>query len=122
MSQSVERFSSRVENYAKYRPNYPAEIIPFLRSESVLTDHSVVADIGSGTGKLTELFLKNGNMVFGVKPKKGMRAAAETFLQAYPNFQSLDGTAEQTTLADSSIDLITAGQAFQGFNPSLARA
>jgi SAM-dependent methyltransferase len=121
MSQSVERFSSRVENYAKYRPNYPTDIIPFLRSESVLTDHSVVADIGSGTGKLTELFLKNGNMVFGVEPNKGMRAAAETFLQAYPNFQSLDGTAQQTTLADSSIDLITAGQAFHWFNPSLAR-
>jgi SAM-dependent methyltransferase len=121
MSQSVERFSSRVENYAKYRPNYPTEIIPSLRSESVLTDSSIIADIGSGTGKLTELFLKNGNMVFGVEPNKGMRTAAETFLQAYPNFQSLDGTAEQTTLADSSIDLITAAQAFHWFNPSLAR-
>jgi SAM-dependent methyltransferase len=121
MSQSVERFSSRVENYVKYRPNYPSDIIPFLKSESVLTDRSLIADIGSGTGKLTELLLQNGNTVFGVEPNQGMRAAAERILQHYSNFRSLDGTAEQTTLADSSIDLITAGQAFHWFNPSLAR-
>jgi len=121
MSQSVERFSSRVENYIKYRPNYPTDIIPFLKSESVLTDSSLIADIGSGTGKLTELFLKNGNTVFGVEPNQGMRASAERLLQAYSNFRSVDGTAEQTSLADSSIDLITAGQAFHWFNPSLAR-
>ena len=121
MSQSVERFSSRVENYIKYRPNYPTDIIPFLKSESVLTDSSLIADIGSGTGKLTELFLENGNTVFGVEPNQGMRAAAERLLQAYSNFRSVDGTAEQTSLADSSIDLITAGQAFHWFNPSRAR-
>jgi len=121
MSQSVERFSSRVENYVKYRPNYPTPIIPFLKSESVLTDSSLIADIGSGTGKLTELFLQNGNTVFGVEPNPGMRTAAERLLQAYSNFRSVDGTAEKTSLADSSVDLITAGQAFHWFNPSLAR-
>ncbi len=122
MSKSVERFSSRVENYIKYRPNYPTDIIPFLKSASVLTDSSLIADIGSGTGKLTELFLQNGNTVFGIEPNQGMRAASERLLQAYLNFRSMDGTAEQTTLADSSIDLITAGQAFHWFNPSLARS
>jgi len=121
MSKSVERFSSRVENYIKYRPNYPTDIIPFLKSGSVLTDSSLIADIGSGTGKLTELFLQNGNTVFGIEPNQGMRAASERLLQAYLKFRSMDGTAEQTTLADSSIDLITAGQAFHWFNPSLAR-
>ena len=121
MSQSVERFSSRVENYIKYRPHYPDDIIPFLQSECGLTPDSIVADIGSGTGKLTELFLKFGNLVFGVEPNGAMRAAAETLLIDYPNFRSFSGTAEQTTLADSSVDLITAGQAFHWFNPELAR-
>jgi SAM-dependent methyltransferase len=121
MSQSVERFSSRVENYVKYRPNYPAEIIPFLQSECDLMPDSIVADIGSGTGKLTELFLKFGNLVFGVEPNERMRAAAEKLLVDYSNFKSVSGTAERTTLANSSVDLISAGQAFHWFNPGLAR-
>ena len=68
MSKSTERFSSRVENYIKYRPGYPTEIIGFLQEACDLTPQSVVADIGSGTGKLTEILLKNGNTVFGVEP------------------------------------------------------
>ena len=121
MSGSVERFSSRVENYIKYRPGYPPEIISFLESHCALSSESVVADIGSGTGKLTELFIKHGNLVFGVEPNTGMRAAAERLLGDYSNFRSINGSAEDTTLAYSSVDLIAAGQAFHWFNPALAK-
>ena len=117
MSQSVERFSSRIADYIKYRPGYPPEIVTLLKTECDLTIDSVVADIGSGTGKLTELFLANGNVVFGVEPNVGMRSAAEQILQSSPNFKSIDGSAECTALRDSSIDLITAGQAFHWFDP-----
>jgi len=121
MSKSTERFSSRVENYIKYRPGYPTEIIGFLQEACGLTPQSVVADIGSGTGKLTEILLKNGNTVFGVEPNAGMRAAAERLLSNYEMFKSIDGTAEDTSLRETSIDLITAGQAFHWFDPVLAR-
>ena len=50
----TQRFSKRVENYVRYRPSYPREIIELLRTECDLTVDSVVADVGSGTGKLTE--------------------------------------------------------------------
>jgi len=118
MSQSVERFSSRVDNYIKYRPGYPTEIVTILKNECGLTPQSIIADIGSGTGKLSELFLKNGNAVIGVEPNAGMRVAAEKILESYSSFKSINGTAERTTLDPTSVHFITAGQAFHWFNPA----
>jgi SAM-dependent methyltransferase len=112
----TKRFSSRVENYIRYRPGYPKEILNLLEAECGLTQQSVIADIGSGTGKLTELFLANGNAVFGVEPNREMREAGERLLKKFANFTSIDATAEETTLADASVDFITAGQAFHWFD------
>ncbi|MFX1356803.1 MAG: class I SAM-dependent methyltransferase [Promethearchaeota archaeon] len=110
------RFSSRVENYIKYRPGYPLEIISFLTEKGILKKKSVIADIGSGTGILSEIFLKNGNLVYGIEPNADMRKAGEKLLSKYSTFKSIDGSAEETKLNDNSIDLITAGQAFHWFD------
>lgn len=120
MMDPTKRFSNRVDNYVRYRPGYPAEIVDLLRSDCGLREHSIIADIGSGTGKLSELFLKAGCKVFGVEPNKEMREAGERL--GFPNFTSLAGAAEATTLADHSVDFITAGQAFHWFDPSKCRA
>ncbi len=111
-----KRFSSRVENYIKYRPSYPLEIIDILKEKRVLTENTVIADIGSGTGILTKIFLDNGNQVYGVEPNKDMREAAEKLLQGYTRFSSLEGSAETTGLDENCIDLIIAGQAFHWFD------
>jgi SAM-dependent methyltransferase len=116
----TKRFSSRVDNYVRYRPGYPAEMIDLLRTDCGLTKNSVVADIGSGTGKLSELFLKAGCEVFGVEPNKEMREAGERM--DFPNFTSVDGTAEATTLPAQSADFITASQAFHWFDQAKCRA
>jgi len=118
----IKRFSNRVDNYAKYRPNYPAEVIGLLEAECGLTPASVIADVGSGTGILSELFLKHGNRVFGVEPNREMRAASNKLLAGYPKFSSIDASAEATTLANASVDFITAGQAFHWFDRERARA
>jgi len=117
----TKRFSNRVENYLKYRPTYPPEIIPLLESECGLTTESIIADLGYGTGLLTELFLKNGNPVFGVEPNPEMRAAGEKVLAKYPKFTSIAAVAEATTLPDHSVDLVVAGQAFHWFDRPKAR-
>ena len=116
------RFSSRVDDYVRYRPSYPQEIISLLERECGLNASSAVADIGSGTGFLTKLFLDRGCSVRGVEPNAEMRRAGDAFLSGYPNFQSLDGTAEHTGLPDASLDLVAAGQAFHWFDPAVARA
>jgi SAM-dependent methyltransferase len=121
MKDPTHRFSSRVENYIKYRPGYPTSLIQTLTSECGLASKSVIADIGSGTGILSELFLKNGHRVFGVEPNREMREAGERLLRKHPNFTSVDGSAEATTLPDRSVDLITAGQAFHWFNRQRTR-
>ena len=111
-----KRFSTRVENYIKYRPNYPREIISFLKEKQILLIDSVIADIGSGTGILSEVFLKEGNQVYGIEPNIDMRKAGETQLSQYSNFVSVEGSAENTSLNSSSVEIITAGQAFHWFN------
>lgn len=121
MSKHVNRFTTRVENYIKYRPGYPVEVIDILATECQWTPSSVVADVGSGTGILSELFLKNGNTVFGVEPNEPMRTAAEGLLKTFHNFVSIDGSAEATTLDPQSVDFITAGQAFHWFDQAKAK-
>lgn len=122
MAQSIERFSNRVDNYARYRPGYPPAIIDVLTAECALEPTSTIADIGSGTGKLSELFLSNGNEVFGVEPNSNMRMAAAQMVKTYPNFHLIDGTAEATTLAEASIDFVAAGQAFHWFEADAFRS
>ncbi|MDQ2807495.1 MAG: class I SAM-dependent methyltransferase [Chloroflexota bacterium] len=121
MSDSTQRFSSRVDNYVQYRPSYPAAIVPLLARECGLTPQAVIADIGSGTGLLAVLWLQHGNPVFGVEPNAPMRAAGARLLAGYPAFTSIAGTAEATTLPSASVDFVTAGQAFHWFDPPAAR-
>lgn len=116
MISTVERFSDRVENYVKYRPGYPAEVLELFHHEMNLTESSVIADIGSGTGISSKLFLQNGNVVFGVEPNEPMRLAAEEFLKDFSNFKSVDGTAENTNLPDKAVDFVIAAQAFHWFD------
>ena len=121
-SNSTTRFSDRVADYIKYRPSYPVEIIDLLAEHCGLTPDSVIADIGSGTGILTKLFLENGNPVIGVEPNREMREAAEEYLSDYARFTSLDGSAEATRLPGHSMDFILAGQAFHWFDREKTRA
>jgi SAM-dependent methyltransferase len=116
-----QRFSNRVADYVRYRPGYPSEVLPLLRTECDLRPGHVIADIGSGTGFLSELFLKNGNRVYGVEPNEAMRQAGEEYLASFDSFVSLNGSADATTLEDASVDFVTAGQAFHWFEPTAAR-
>jgi SAM-dependent methyltransferase len=117
-----KRFSNRVADYVRYRPGYPTAVLDLLRAECGLRPEHLIADIGSGTGLLSELFLKNGNRVFGVEPNQEMREGGEEYLQSYPGFASVNGSAEATTLANGSVDFVSAGQAFHWFDPEKTRA
>jgi SAM-dependent methyltransferase len=116
-----ERFSSRVDDYARYRPSYPPPALELLRERCGLVPGAAVADLGSGTGILTALLLEAGAEVFAVEPNERMRAAAEAQLCHHPRFHSVAGSAEATTLAPASVDLLVAAQAFHWFDAQRAR-
>jgi SAM-dependent methyltransferase len=118
---SIHRFSSRVDSYIRFRPSYPNQIIDTLERDCGFTKDSIVADIASGTGIFTKLLLEHGNRVFGVEPNAEMRNAGEEFLSDYPNFTSVNGTAEATTLDASSVDFVTAAQAGHWFDRRKSR-
>lgn len=120
-SNATSRFSDRVENYIRYRPGYPPHVIETLRTECGLTSAHVIADIASGTGIWTKLLLENGNPVYGVEPNSDMRDAGQRLLTEFPNFTSVEGKAEATTLADASVDFVTAAQAAHWFDRARAR-
>jgi SAM-dependent methyltransferase len=119
---STTRFSDRVEDYKRYRPSYPAEIVPFLEQHYGLSaaEYSI-ADIGAGTGISSRLFLDHGYRVIGVEPNQEMRQAAIADLQQFETFSIQDGTAEHTGLDDGSIDVLMAAQAFHWFDKAAVR-
>jgi len=119
---ATSRFSNRVADYVRYRPGYPPQLIQALQDEAGLTSQSIVADIGSGTGISAGLFLQLGCTVYGVEPNTEMRAAAEARFAGETRFHSIAATAEATSLADDSVDLVTAGQAFHWFDRERTRA
>jgi SAM-dependent methyltransferase len=117
----TERFSGRAEAYRRFRSRYPREIVPVLEERCALTHESIVADVGAGTGMLAELFLENGNRVFAVEPNPDMRSVCEELVERYPHLTCVDGTAEDTRLADHSVDFVAVGRAFHWFDQEKCR-
>jgi ubiquinone/menaquinone biosynthesis C-methylase UbiE len=122
MKDSTQRFSDRVETYVKFRPGYPSALVQTLLQKTGLEAGAGVADVGSGTGIFTQLLLDQGLRVFAIEPNANMRNAAEVLFANYPHFISIDAPAENTGLADNSLDLITAAQAFHWFNNATTKA
>jgi SAM-dependent methyltransferase len=114
------RFSDRVENYVKYRPGYPAEVLDFIAAECGLQPGSAIADVGAGTGIFTAMLLQRGYKVYAVEPNAAMRQAAVTNFAGNEHFFPVDGTAEATTLTDGCVSLVVCAQAFHWFDQEKA--
>jgi len=109
------RFSNKVENYIRYRPDYPAEFFKYLIEVAKLPPNASIADIGSGTGISSKPLLELGYTVYAVEPNEAMRLAAEKLLSSFPQFISMDASAEASSLESDSVELVLAGQAFHWF-------
>jgi SAM-dependent methyltransferase len=117
----TQRFSSRAENYARYRPDYPAAALDWMAAGCGLREGWKLADVGSGTGLLSRQLLERGCKVFAVEPNEEMRKTGERLLSSYPGFVSVAGRAEATGLPPQSMDCVVAGQAFHWFDRQRAR-
>ena len=119
-SGSNDAFTGRAQAYTQARPGYPNEAVEYIRA--LAPPSAVYADVGAGTGKFTELIAKHGNSIFAVEPNGDMRAELRKTLAPFPNATIVDGTAENTTLADNSVDIITNAQVLNRVDINAFRA
>ena len=115
MDEAVDRFKGHAKAYTAGRPDYAKALIDCLYDQYGISQSSVIADIGSGTGKFTKQLLDRGSVVYSVEPSDDMRFIAEKELSGYPNFNSIKGDAEYTCLEAGSVDFVTSAQAFHWF-------
>lgn len=116
MMANETNFNGKSVVYSKFRPDYPDQLLKNLITDNNLHQNSVVADIGSGTGIMTKKLLEFGFKVFAVEPNDEMRVAASDNLKDYKQLILVNGSAENTTLKDNSVDIIVVAQAFHWFD------
>jgi len=105
-----DHFSPVATDYAKYRPHYPAALFDWLAS--LTTAHTLAWDVGTGSGQAAlELARLFTHVIATDAAEAQLRHAvahARIVYQAMP--------AEQTDIADASVDLITVAQALHWFD------
>jgi SAM-dependent methyltransferase len=117
MEPNVTRFDGRVADYDRYRERYDANVVlPLLRTWCGLTSQWRVADVGAGTGMLADVFLGNGNSVIAIEPNEEMRTMCAQLHPDAPLLEILNGTAENTSLPDASVDAVVVGRALHWFD------
>jgi ubiquinone/menaquinone biosynthesis C-methylase UbiE len=115
--ENTERFTGRAATYDRHRQRYPSDaVVTLLRSWCGVEPDWPIADIGAGTGMLTELFLANGNPVTAIEPNSEMRSLCERLIPTYPLLKVLDATAEATGIPDGSVAMVAAGRALHWFD------
>lgn len=109
---AASRFGDVAARYEQGRPAYPSQALDDLAARTGLGPRTRVLDLGAGTGKLTRQLRERGADVVAVEPSGGMRAQ---LVAAVPGTAVLDGTAEAIPVAGSSVDVVSAAQAFHWF-------
>jgi SAM-dependent methyltransferase len=112
----TERFADRAADYTAGRPSYPAAALDALFDGLGDARDVLAADLGAGTGISSRLLAERGAQVLAIEPNQAMRDAAEPHLRV----EWIARAAESTGLAEASIDLVTAFQAFHWFDHAKA--
>lgn len=120
-TQPKQRFSEKVADYVQYRPSYPEAAIDWLEDRGTLGPGTKVADVGAGTGIWTDQLRQRGYPVWAVEPNAPMREVAVEAFADSSIVTVVDGSAEHTTLPESTFELVTAAQAFHWFDAEAAR-
>lgn len=111
-----DKFSGKADDYDRYRPSYPTELVDWLFAE---TNAKTVADIGAGTGKFTKLLIPKAEKVIAVEPNDDM---LKKLYRNVPTAQVIKASAENTGIPDGSVDLVTAATAFHWFDEEKFKA
>lgn len=118
----VQKNGTFVNDYesAKYYdslPRFSKEVYEYLKKIGVY--NKVVADVGSGTGRLAIDLLKNNNKVYAIEPDSNMRTICENKCNKYKNFISIDGNDANMNIPNNSVDYVLVSQSYHRFEPKL---
>lgn len=107
------------------RPGYSENVLNCIQANIILRqgrDNLTVADIGAGTGKLTEnlMHLQKTMRGFAVEPNDAMREEGIKLFTSSDKIEWKKGTAEETGLADSCVDWVLMGSSFHWTVPEKA--
>jgi len=109
---AADGFAAKADEYARGRPDYPDDILGWLRGSLQLGPGKVVVDLGAGTGKFTAYLRRTGARVIAVEPVPEMR---QKLSASFPDIEALAGTAQAIPLPDASADALTCATAFHWF-------
>ncbi|RLQ93687.1 class I SAM-dependent methyltransferase [Falsibacillus albus] len=116
----TNQFDQKTKEYAIGRPGYPEGVLAAIK-EIGIDEHAVIADIGAGTGLLTRMLGNLGCSVSAVEPNEEMLNVCRRYCEDSKNIDFIHASAEQTTLKENSVDLITMAQSFHWFDKSLCQ-
>ena len=116
-------FTKLAKDYIN-RTGYSRTVLQVIRSyiEAVNGEIQAVADVGAGTGKLTEDLEALGLRGFAVEPNDAMRAEGIRLFQGRDTFIWTKGLAEVTNLSDNCADWVLMGSSFHWADASAALA
>lgn len=105
-------YAASADLYTRGRPEYPDEILPWLRDRLGLRAGRSVVDLGAGSGKFIAYLSRTGASPIAVEPVPQM---LEKLALAWPAVPRHRGTAEAIPLPDRSVDAVVCAQAFHWF-------
>ena len=115
-----DEFNNKTKEYAIGRPSYPTEVLKTIR-ELGINEQSSIADIGAGTGLLTNLLGELDCNVLAIEPNEYMLQECKKYCSSNKNIEFINTSAEETTLKENSVDIITIAQAFHWFDKQLCK-
>lgn len=105
-------FASAAELYQQVRPNYPAEIVTWLREDLELNTQSTAIDLGAGTGKFLDYLKQATPNIVAVEPIAEMLNQLKI---VHPEVQTQQASSDQILLNSNSVDAILCAQSFHWF-------
>ncbi len=96
------------------RPGYSTVLLNYIKAdvEGQFGKDIVVADVGAGTGKLTENLDQLGLHGFAVEPNDAMREQGMKLFGEKDSFTWIKGSAESTGLENNSVHWLLMGSSF----------
>lgn len=116
-------FGRTSEDYAKYRPGFPASFFERMAAHGIGGAGQRILDLGTGTGTLARGFARMGASVVGLDPAPNqIAAAAKLDRESGVSVEYVVGKAEATELGAASFDVVVAGQCWHWFDSAAAFA